>query len=386
MDLVNRWGLLDLVDASRPRLPGPERLLIVGPPFGLGDALMVLPALRRLQRAAPQTQLTWLGRAAHRPVVSMMGVHDFRASGDPVGFDAGSFVAILSFADVDAGFLGDAGRLARVPVRIGRAAGRARPRWLNHLVDDCRLGWPRHTAQRNLRLLLPFGHGTPATSTELAANRPLAPAAVTLPSDLPARGHVVLHPFSLGHGREWPLQHWVELARLLAAQDVPVVFTGSGDERDRLAHAWPPAQRPPGVLDAGGRLDIGQLSVLLHGASAMTASGTGPLHLAAALGTPALGLYPPRRGVALDRWAPLGRAAVGVQAYRRCPHGLRCENAACRCMAALAPQRVAQALHPLSRHALNLGPLAPWVVAAPGNERLAIAQSRSPLDQVAAEG
>ena len=224
----------------------------------------------------------------------------------------------------------------------------------------------RAQAQRNLRLLLPFGHGAPATSPELAGNRALAPAAATLPADLPARGHVVLHPFSMGHGREWPLQHWVELARLLTAQDVPVVFTGSADERDRLAQAWPPAQRPPGVLDAGGRLDIGQLSVLLHGASAMTACGTGPLHLAAALGTPALGLYPPRKGVALDRWAPLGRAAVGVQAYRCCPHGRRCENAACRCMAALAPQRVAQALHPLARHTLNIGPLAPWMVAAPG--------------------
>ena len=326
MGLVNRWGLLDLLDALRRPLPWPERLLIVGPLFGLGDALMVLPALRRLQRAAPQTQLTWLGRAAHRPVVSMMGVHDFRASGDPVGFDAGSFGAILSFADVDAGFLGDAERVARVPVRIGRAAARAHPRWLNHLVDTSRLGWPRHEAQRNLRLLLPFGHGAAATSPELAGNRPLAPAAATLPVDLPARGHVVLHPFSMGHGREWPLQHWAELARLVTARDVPVVFTGSADERDRLAQAWPPAQRPPGVLDASGRLDMGQLSVLLYGASAMTASSTGPLHLAAALGTPALGLYPPRRGVDLDRWAPLGRAAAGVQARRRCPHGRHCET------------------------------------------------------------
>jgi ADP-heptose:LPS heptosyltransferase len=159
------------------------------------------------------------------------------------------------------------------------------------------------------------------------------------------------------------------------------VLTGSPAERDRLAQAWPPAQRPGGVVDASGRLDTAQLSVLLHRASAVAACSTGPLHLAAALGTPALGLYAPRKGVALDRWAPLGQAAVGVQAYHRCPHGRHCSSAACPCMAALEPRRVASALHRGSRPALNIEPLAPYVLAAPAAE-----PSRREIDGAALPG
>ena len=361
---ARRWGLLEPLDATWRQLSWPERLLIVGP-VGLGDTLVVLPALRRIQGASPRTHLTWIGRAAYRPIVEMMGLHAWRASDDLAGLDLRHFDAILSFADVAAGLLGTPACLAAVPIRIGRAAARTRPRWYTEIVHASRFGWPRHEAQRNLRLLLPFGHGAAALPDELRGDRPLEPAPATLPDDLPAQGHVVLHPFSMGHGREWPMQHWIEAARALASENVPVVITGSLAERERLAQAWPPAQRPAGVVDASGRLDIAQLSMLLHRARAVAACSTGPLHLAAALGAPALGLYAPRKGVALDRWAPLGAAAVGVQAHRHCPHGRRCENGACRCMAALAPQPVALALRPGPRHALNLEPLAAYVLAAP---------------------
>ena len=364
MGSLTRWGMLDSLDAMRPSLPWPERLLIVGP-VGLGDALVALPTLRRIQQASPRTQLTWIGRAAYRPIVAMLGVQAFRASDDLAGLALQRFDAIISFADVGPAALGAIDRLAAVPIRVGRASARSRPRWFNHLVHTSRFGWPRHEAQRNLRLLLPFGHGGAASPAELRGARPLEPASATLPGDLPAQGHVVLHPFSMGHGREWPMQHWIDVARALASDDVPVVFTGSPAERERLAQAWPPAQRPAGVADASGRLDLAQLSVLLYGAAAMAACSTGPLHLAAALGTPALGLFAPRKGVALDRWAPLGAAAVGVQAHRHCPHGRRCENGRCPCMVALVPQPVALALRPGPQRRLNIEPLASCVISAP---------------------
>jgi ADP-heptose:LPS heptosyltransferase len=182
----------------------------------------------------------------------------------------------------------------------------------------------------------------------------LAPCA-TLPGDVPQSGYVVLHPFSMGHGREWPLAHWLELARMLTHSGQAVVLTGSTVERERLASAWPPAQRPQGVFDTAGRLDVAQLMRLLCGATAVVASGTGPLHLAAALGTPTLGLFPPNKGVGVDRWAALGRAAASVQAFQRCPRLRTCKNLSCSCMAALKPVVVASALAPLvvARQALQ---------------------------------
>jgi ADP-heptose:LPS heptosyltransferase len=290
--------------------------------------------------------VTWAGNAAYRPVVEMMGADAFLPSEALVGFDPRRFDAIVSFADVGAEALGGMQRVVAVPVRIGRAAARSRPRWFNQIVHASRLGWPRHEAQRDLRLLLPFGAGDRVPLASLWQDCCLRAAVVPMPDDLPARGHVVLHPFSMGHAREWPLEHWVALVRAIAADGRAVVLTGSAAEGERFAQAWPGVERPHGVCDAFGRLDLAQLSVLLERADALVACSTGPLHLAAALGTPVLGLYVPRKGLAMDRWAALGAAAVSMQARSRCTAGSRCQPGACACIAALEPHQVALALRP----------------------------------------
>ena len=357
-----RWGSIALLDATRPPLPWPERLLIVGPD-GLGDTLVALPMLRRLQGKSPRTRVTWMARAALHPVVQMMGVDAIADRDDRRELDVRAFDAIVATADIDAAFFGGMARLSEVPVRIGPHGARARPPVWNHLVRAAWLGRPRHEAQRFLRRLLPFGHGGPADAAELCRGIRLDPPLVPLPDDLPA-GAVVLHPFSMGNGREWPLGHWIDVASGLAAQGLPVVFTGSAAEGERLAAAWPRPQRPEAVADAAGRLGLAQLATLLQGARAVAASGTGPLHLAAALGTPTLGLFPPRKGVATDRWAAIGPAAVSVQSRAACRR-TRCQNDDCRCMAALAPERVARALQPQTQRTLDLAPLAPYLRAAP---------------------
>jgi ADP-heptose:LPS heptosyltransferase len=247
-------------------------------------------------------------------------------------------------------------------VRIGLAAARARPRWQNHLVHGSRLGWPRHEAQRHLRLLLPFGRPAKESLAELARRIALCAPAVALPGDLPERGAIVLHAFSAGHAREWPLAHWQALAATMASPRTPVVFTGSAAEGERLEAAWPRAQRGPDVHDSFGRLDMPQLASLLQGAAAVVACSTGPLHLAAALGAPTLGLFAPRKGLGTDRWAALGAAATNVQAHRRCPAGRCCTREACACIAELTPQRIAQAL-PVQGRAADAAALAPFIVA-----------------------
>jgi heptosyltransferase-3 len=57
----------------------------------------------------------------------------------------------------------------------------------------------------------------------------------------------------------------------------------------------------------GKRLD--ELIAFIFNADGLLASGTGPLHLAAASGIHALGLFPPSRPIHPGRWAPLGKKA-----------------------------------------------------------------------------
>ena len=213
---------------------------------------MVLPARPPPERVAPQTQLTWLGarrtgRSSQRWACTTSAPAATRSASTPEA-PARSCVC---------------GRRCRIPWRRRRAgpvpgahrsrgAARAVRAGSTTLVDDCPAS-AGHATRRSA--IAPAAavraRRAPATSAEL---RPIArshpPPRRCRP---PGRGHVVSgHPFSLGHGREWPLQHWVELARLLNAQDVPVVFTGSGDERDRLAQAWPPPRGCRVPMQAAG--------------------------------------------------------------------------------------------------------------------------------------
>jgi hypothetical protein len=70
-----------------------------------------------------------------------------------------------------------------------------------------------------------------------------------------------------------------------------------------------------------------------------------PLHIAAALGIPALGLFPPRRGVQPSRWQPIGARAEYLEEPGNCRPGKNpcLDNSAergCRCMMAPKPAHV----------------------------------------------
>ncbi|MDB5816727.1 MAG: hypothetical protein JWQ11_367 [Rhizobacter sp.] len=352
-------------------MPLPGQLLIIGP-IGLGDTVLALPTLRQLQQASPATEVVWVGKAAHEPVVRMAGVGGFvamealaLADGGTRGSTRGSagagagafqgerlaldrFDAMLTFNDVSADVLGPGRSLRDIPVRIGAANG-LRRQWCNHLVHTKLLGYPRHEALRNLRLLRPFGLPTSLSLDSTGSLGRLSAARVKLPTDLTADlsatgRYVVLHPFSAGHAREWPIDHWRRLACLLADEGITAVFTGSAEDGVLMQAEWDRQTRPAEVIDAFGRLDLSQLATLLIGASAMVACSTGPLHLAASLGAPAIGLFVPRKGLGMDRWAPLGQAAVGLQAHRRCPQP-RCEPSSCRCIAEVSVEQVAMTVH-----------------------------------------
>ncbi|MFC7667381.1 glycosyltransferase family 9 protein [Hymenobacter humi] len=88
-------------------------------------------------------------------------------------------------------------------------------------------------------------------------------------------------------------------------------------------------------------------------ADGLVAGSTGPLHLAAALGRHALGLYPPIRPMHPGRWAPLGPRAGFMVFDKPSCEDCRTEPAACRCIRAIEP--VAVAAHVLAWQPLSLG-------------------------------
>lgn len=143
----------------------------------------------------------------------------------------------------------------------------------------------------------------------------LVPAAP--PAGLPVR-FVVLHPGNSHSGgsrvniRAWPTARWVELNRRLTAAGIATVITGAPTEAALAAEV-----AAGGGLNLAGRTDLPAMAGVMARAELLVCTDTGPVHIAAAVGTVVLGLYGPTRPT---QTAPYG-APGQVQLIR---HDIEC--------------------------------------------------------------
>lgn len=102
------------------------------------------------------------------------------------------------------------------------------------------------------------------------------------------RRSALLHPGATDARRRWPLASFAAVGRALASAGAQVVVSGTPAESDLCAAL---AAQVPGAIDLGGRLSLGGLAGLLARCAVVVANDTGPMHLAAALGTPTVCVY-----------------------------------------------------------------------------------------------
>ena len=136
-----------------------------------------------------------------------------------------------------------------------------------------------------------------------------AVAAALLP---PASRLIGLGPTANWSGKVWPGLRFVALYQAIAAAvpgTVPVIFAGPG-EAER-AMAVPVLAALPEAVDLCGRLSLPQAAACLARCAVYVGNDSGLMHLAAAAGTPTLGLFGPSRA---DEYAPVGRSARAIAA------------------------------------------------------------------------
>jgi ADP-heptose:LPS heptosyltransferase len=99
---------------------------------------------------------------------------------------------------------------------------------------------------------------------------------------------VVLAPGATDGRRRWPAPRFGELARALGDEGHLTVVIGTEPE---AALASDIARAAPGTVDLTGRLTLPELAGLLADAALVVGNDSGPLHLAAAVGAPVVGLF-----------------------------------------------------------------------------------------------
>lgn len=91
--------------------------------------------------------------------------------------------------------------------------------------------------------------------------------------------------------RQWFLQRWQQLAEIILEHtDAVIVLTGSPAERAMTAQLED-VLKSPRVINVGGKLSLREAAALIARLDVLVTPDTGPLHVAAALKTPTIGLF-----------------------------------------------------------------------------------------------
>lgn len=304
----------------------------------LGDGVLALPAVRALKNRYPRARLTvvctprnteafrgleFIDECVELPLTGLEGLGELlragmgafrtavaagRACRPQLAVDLDLYykvtpiLAFLSGATVRAGF---------------DTEGKDRAALFTHSAPRQP---DRHELECFLDVLRPLGITTGDRSLELWRD----PEAVrTVREKLlekgidPDGGYAVIAP---GSSRNWPVKRWAaarfaELGtRLSQRHGLPVVLIGAGFEAQL-------AEQICGGIDgtatslAGGS-SIRETIELLRSASIAVSNDSGPMHLAAAVGVPVVGIFGPTNPA---KWRPWGERTRVVTAVDGCP-------------------------------------------------------------------
>jgi ADP-heptose:LPS heptosyltransferase len=110
---------------------------------------------------------------------------------------------------------------------------------------------------------------------------------------LPPRGYAVVHPFAGWKFRRWPESSFIAMVDGLLAAGVGTAVFLWEEERDGACESLRSHFAGDRRVLFASRLGLLQSAVLLAGADVFVGNDSGPLHLAAALGVPVVGLFGP---------------------------------------------------------------------------------------------
>ena len=310
-------GVGEVQRGLRVRSPQDVRRVLVLRGGAIGDMMLTVPALAAIRRHWPAARIELAARSPAAALAKEGGLVD-----DVLSLESGEVSRLF------------VGRIEPDPERAARFAGIEVA--VNYLHDpDGRVS--RHLAAAGVRgvmagsPIVTEGHAVDHFLRVLGANGvPVeygAAPRLEVPAPRVACGRewaralggaaIVLHPGSGSARKNWPLGHFVSLARRLREKTSfrPVFCTGEAD----AALAREVAEGPEGFVLMSD-VALPELAGRLVAAAAFVGNDGGITHLAAAAGAPVVALFGPTDP---DTWGPRGDHVTRVVAAERSVEGLR---------------------------------------------------------------
>lgn len=326
-------------DASPPPGSGRQRIL-VALVAGIGDFVLATPAIRAIAGGFPGAEVTFLTtpQAADlaRPCPCFCEVVTFDLRAYRPGERGAGCGGWRRFRELTADLRSrrfalavnlyrvatwtGAARMALLLFRVG--AARTAGRWSRGrgVIFDVRSPDRLHETEAMLSLAEALGCPTEDPTPELwipEASRRAAAGRLEAAGVNGSAPYVVLHVGSNKPEARLPDETAADIARgIRRAANTPLLLTGDPSEAaatERLC-----ARIGSGARNLAGRTDLLELAAVLEGARVAVTVDSGPMHLAAAVGTPLVVLFGPGDS---RRFGPRGRAGqVTLLQGRRHPH------------------------------------------------------------------
>ncbi len=291
----------------------PPRSVLIVRLSALGDVIHALPALDALRRAFPAARIGWLVEEkcaslldGHPQVDRLHVLPRHRAAAAARRSPLGALVTLAAFfrdlrreryevaIDLQGNLRsGLATRLAGAPVRVGFARGHCKEG--NFLLTNLHVSPPRtrlHKVAKDLLLVSALGVETAGARPQVAVPAAARDRASAFVRGLGPGGPLVaLHPGTSRWAafKQWSAEGYAEVADRLAAASARVLVTWGPGERDLAERIAALARTRPAL--APETRSVLDLAALFERCAAVVGCDTGPTHLAAALGRPAVGLY-----------------------------------------------------------------------------------------------
>ncbi|MCH2200463.1 MAG: glycosyltransferase family 9 protein [Fuerstiella sp.] len=271
--------------------------ILIIKPSSLGDIICALPVAQSIRDQMPDAVISWIVKTQFKEIVQRCPT----VNGDVIEFDRRSglsglhelwqtsrslrdrrFDAVLDFQ----GLLRSGLMMLSVdsPLKVGGPDAREFSRFACHeIVPLPDGGRNTHAIERLLQFL-------PAIGLEASLRSPVVingDSVDVIDNRLSSTAPIVMIPNSRGPHKEWPGFPELTSALLEARSDVTIAWDS------HLVWDDPSTSHPDRFFNLTTQTSLLQMVDLLQKASVVIANDSGPLHIAAALGVPTLGLFGP---------------------------------------------------------------------------------------------
>jgi lipopolysaccharide heptosyltransferase II len=285
--------------AGKPRKGKVEKVLIIRP-GGIGDAVLLVPAIKLLRRQFPDVQIDILAEKRNSGVFDLVPeIHRVRHYDSLAGLFAvfGDRYDVIIDTEQWHRLSAVIARLVRSRVRIGFGTNE-RAKMFNYAVEYSHVDYE---ANSFMHLLQPVGVDISSPVAVDFLQRPdssIQQKVDGLLSVLEDKPYVVLFPGGSISARQWGIENFSELAGLIAATGLSIVVVGGGQD---MVAGDAILQDIGAGLNLAGQCDIAASAEIIARAQLLVSGDSGVLHIGVGLNRPTVSLFGP--GIA-KKWAP----------------------------------------------------------------------------------